>query len=664
MFAKWLDEHKTRILDAYVALRGEEDTRPEQEARRGIESALALMAQSLRGERDWEQSSQDAVRDALAAGASVHASMADTQAMYLALCGVLEQERPAQQHAWMGVLGKYMLQSNLSITAALKTSVDEQKGGIEALYELGLYLNTAHDPEELLRILSLPAQESGASGADLLYIDLDEAGEPEWGELAAAWRLDDSSLAPPGSRYYLPEFAFSGLWLASPDEPQIIADVATDERVHENARNALLQSGMQALVIVPLTLVRLCDASAERLCRDASAERRWVGVLIFSWSAPHQCSPQEQKIYSALTGLGSSAVESRRLLGQTESALARTDTLYNISRNLNAALDEDALLRVLARPAIQAGASEADLYYIEAGDSGEPEWMEKIAAWQREGEPKTPVGTRYHMPEYPFTLRYIEKPDELQYVANIATDERLGDHLKNLMARLGTRSMATLPLAQAGRLVGLVIIQWNELHEFGTQEVETYTDLTNMAASAVVSRRLVSSLEKMVAERTADLQQMLEETARLQQEIIEAQQQAIRELSTPIIPVMNAPDGAGGILIMPLVGSIDSTRARDITRALLAGIRTHRATVVIMDITGVPLVDSGVAAYLNKTIQAAQLKGASTIITGISEAVAETIVDLGIDWSRVETLSDLRTGLLAALDSLGIGLTRKKRRGG
>jgi rsbT co-antagonist protein RsbR len=389
-----------------------------------------------------------------------------------------------------------------------------------------------------------------------------------------------------------------------------------------------------------------------------------VGVLIFSWSAPHQCSPQEQKIYNALTGLGSSAVESRRLLGQTESALARTDTLYNISRNLNAALDEEALLQVLARPAVQAGASEADLYYIEAGDSGELEWMEKIAAWQREGEPKTPVGTRYHMPEYPFTLRYIEKPDELQCVANIATDERLGDHLKNLMARLGTKSMVTLPLAQAGRLVGLVIIQWNELHEFGTQEVETYTDLTNMAASAVVSRRLVSSLENMVAERTADLEHMLEETARLQQEIIEAQQQAIRELSTPIIPVMNAPDGAGGIIIMPLVGSIDSTRARDITRALLAGIRAHRATVVIMDITGVPLVDSGVAAYLNKTIQAAQLKGARTIITGISEAVAETIVDLGIDWSRVETLSDLRTGLLAALDSLGIGLTRKKRRGG
>ena len=67
--------------------------------------------------------------------------------------------------------------------------------------------------------------------------------------------------------------------------------------------------------------------------------------------------------------------------------------------------------------------------------------------------------------------------------------------------------------------------------------------------------------------------------------------------------------------------------------------------MVILDVTGVPLIDSGVANHLNKTIQAARLKGARTIITGISEAVAETIVDLGLDWSHIETLPDLQVGL-------------------
>jgi PAS domain S-box-containing protein len=148
------------------------------------------------------------------------------------------------------------------------------------------------------------------------------------------------------------------------------------------------------------------------------------------------------------------------------------------------------------------------------------------------------------------------------------------------------------------------------------------------------------------------------ERGRLQQKVIDAQRQALKELSTPIIPVMDAPNGAGSIIVMPLIGSIDSMRAGDITRSLLAGISKYRAKVVILDVTGVPIIDSGIANHLNKTIQAARLKGAHTIVTGISDAVAETIVDLGIDWSDVETLSDLQTGLLVALNRHGIGLMR------
>jgi DNA-binding LacI/PurR family transcriptional regulator/anti-anti-sigma regulatory factor len=167
-----------------------------------------------------------------------------------------------------------------------------------------------------------------------------------------------------------------------------------------------------------------------------------------------------------------------------------------------------------------------------------------------------------------------------------------------------------------------------------------------------------AEVEKKVEERTAELEREVvereraqAESLRLQQEVIEAQKQALRELSTPVIPIMER------IIVMPLIGSIDTLRARDITRALLAGISEHQARVVILDITGVPIVDSGVAAHLNKTIQAARLKGARAIVTGISDAVAETVVDLGIDWRGIKTLSDLQTGLNVALNSLGIRLT-------
>jgi rsbT co-antagonist protein RsbR len=110
---------------------------------------------------------------------------------------------------------------------------------------------------------------------------------------------------------------------------------------------------------------------------------------------------------------------------------------------------------------------------------------------------------------------------------------------------------------------------------------------------------------------------------------------------------------------LPLIGNIDAQRARDITRTLLAGISEHRAKVVILDVTGMPMIDTESAVYLNKTIQAARLKGARTIITGITDAVAETLVDLGIDWRKVMTLRDLQTGLLMALRDLGWQLSHE-----
>lgn len=152
---------------------------------------------------------------------------------------------------------------------------------------------------------------------------------------------------------------------------------------------------------------------------------------------------------------------------------------------------------------------------------------------------------------------------------------------------------------------------------------------------------VVSSFLDITTQKNAEA-----ERQRLHQEVIAAQQQAIAELSSPVIPIMDR------VIVMPLVGNIDSGRARDITRALLSGISRHRAKIVIIDITGVSVVDSDVVGHLNKAVQAARLKGSKTILTGIADVVAEAIVDLGIDWSGVETLSDLQTGLRYAVNSM------------
>ncbi len=121
--------------------------------------------------------------------------------------------------------------------------------------------------------------------------------------------------------------------------------------------------------------------------------------------------------------------------------------------------------------------------------------------------------------------------------------------------------------------------------------------------------------------------------------VIHQQQDALRRLSTPVLPVRER------LLILPIIGVLDSERARQLTEQLLSGIRTHRAKVVVIDITGAPEVDATVANHLVQTVDACRLMGATVIITGLSPKIAQTLVTLGVDLSKIHTMGDLQGGL-------------------
>ena len=121
--------------------------------------------------------------------------------------------------------------------------------------------------------------------------------------------------------------------------------------------------------------------------------------------------------------------------------------------------------------------------------------------------------------------------------------------------------------------------------------------------------------------------------------VIKQQQEAIKELSTPVLPLRT------GLLLLPVIGVIDSQRARQLTEQLLEGIRTHRAKAVVIDLTGVPAVDSAVANHLLQTVRAAKLLGASAVVTGISTENAQTLTRIGVDLRGLITTSDLQSGI-------------------
>lgn len=129
--------------------------------------------------------------------------------------------------------------------------------------------------------------------------------------------------------------------------------------------------------------------------------------------------------------------------------------------------------------------------------------------------------------------------------------------------------------------------------------------------------------------------------------VIREQQEAIRELSTPVLPVRER------LLILPIIGVIDPLRARQLTEQLLRGIRTNRAKVVVMDITGVPTIDSAVANHLVQTVEAARLLGANVIVTGLSPEIAQTLVNIGVDLGKMNTVGDLQGGIEEAERLLG-----------
>ena len=129
--------------------------------------------------------------------------------------------------------------------------------------------------------------------------------------------------------------------------------------------------------------------------------------------------------------------------------------------------------------------------------------------------------------------------------------------------------------------------------------------------------------------------------------VIRQQQEAIRELSTPVLQVRER------LVILPIIGVLDSQRARQVAEQLLRGIRTHRAKVVVIDITGVPEIDSTVANHLVQTVEASRLMGASVIITGLSPEIALTLVTIGVDLSKMNAVGDLQGGIEHAERLLG-----------
>jgi rsbT co-antagonist protein RsbR len=224
--------------------------------------------------------------------------------------------------------------------------------------------------------------------------------------------------------------------------------------------------------------------------------------------------------------------------------------------------------------------------------------------------------------------------DSYVEVLETGSVEALQDYARDLSERIIPRGVET------DEVVGIVLLLRDVLARSLFEKYQTDFDLLNRVLDAYepAANRIANTVAVgFVQER---------------ERIIRQQQEAIRELSTPVLQVREQ------LLILPIIGVLDSQRARQVTEQLLRAIRANRAKVVVIDITGVPTIDSTVANHLVQTVDASGLMGASVIITGLSSEIALTLVTIGLDLSKMNAVGDLQGGIEEAERLLGYEVSR------
>jgi anti-anti-sigma factor len=226
------------------------------------------------------------------------------------------------------------------------------------------------------------------------------------------------------------------------------------------------------------------------------------------------------------------------------------------------------------------------------------------------------------------------QPQIIPDVPEMMRRENWGDRLK----KFNLQAMVLAPFGDRLQPQGVVSV--------GTpKEMVAEEELTLLQLFATQLSTALMQI-KLNADRSA----ALAAAAVAQERLLET----VRELSTPAIPIYD------GILVLPLVGNIDTGRAAQVMEAVLTGIAREHASAVIVDVTGVPVIDTGVANHLVQVTQAAQLLGARCLLVGIKPEVAQTLVQLGVNLNSIVTRSDLQAGVAFALERRGLQIVASR----
>jgi predicted ATPase/anti-anti-sigma regulatory factor/tRNA A-37 threonylcarbamoyl transferase component Bud32 len=361
-------------------------------------------------------------------------------------------------------------------------------------------------------------------------------------------------------------------------------------------------------------------------------------------------------IHGAARGLTTSTS-----VDQEQSELLDMTTVLKASQAISGEMELDQLLKKLMQIMLESAGAQRGVLLL-----SEDNQFNIAAIYQIEPEEiKLQLGDLSdNLDQAPLSIiEQVQKQNVSVVLHNASNDGSFQND--PYVLRNKCKSVLCVPLLHQQRLTGILYLENNlASHVFTSERLELLRLLSVQAVIALENALLYNKAQRVTEElRIANEQLQLELLERqraqeiqgaLQEEIIHAQKTALAELSTPLIPITDH------IMVMPLIGTIDSQRAEQIISTLLDGTQVHHAQVVIIDITGVPVVDTGVASSLIQAAQAIRLLGAQTYISGIRPEVAQTLVGLGVELSGIMTQGSLQNSIAYALDFVNNSNSRNK----
>ena len=396
------------------------------------------------------------------------------------------------------------------------------------------------------------------------------------------------------------------------------------ERIFGYAAEEMLGADMKMLM--PDYLRRLHDEGLRRYVETGVKHISWEGVALPGLHKSGREVPLEisfgefaHRGRRYFTGIARDISNRRR----TE---ARLNAQYEVTRALAETGDfREAVPRVLRAVCEALGWEVGILWALDGG----AEALGFVEAWHAPGVDVSEferLSSRRTFARGEGLPGRVWESGEPLWVEDLAGD---GSFPRSAVAsREGLHGAFAFPATLRGEVIAVL--------EFFSREVRP-PDGALLAMMSHVGSQIGQVVERQRAEA---------EQSRLREEIIRVQDELLAELSTPLIPLNRQ------IVVMPLVGAVDSKRARRVLTALLTGLERTRAPVAIIDITGVSVVDEHVANTLVQAAQAARLLGTEVVLTGIRAGVARTLIRLGVELGSVNTRKTLHDGIACALSHL------------